>query len=802
MGALEQRNADDADAPWRGLRVFAGAVDEPRARRATDALLLVVATIGLLVLSVAAVPTPGFARALATYLATWPGVLDALWQIFADMLIVVAVVILVTAAARRRWALVRDLVLAIAAAFVVSLVVGRIVVDSWPNVWESLRSAGPPPWYPSARIAVSASVVITASPHLTRPLRRVNRWIVGLAAVAAVVLGATTTLGAAASLLVATGAAAVVHVAFGSSGGRPRLDDVRLALREFGVATRCVGVADRQQAGLFLVRAEAADGSELAVKVYGRDAHDAALVSTVWRAVWLRDADAPIRLGRLQQAQHEAFVTLLARQAGIRTDGVVTAGATASDDALLVLRREGSRLADVVPEDRPSRLIARMWAVVDDLHGAGISHGQLDEHHFAVIGGELGVLGFRGAAVAPSAARRRADEAQALVTTALIAGQEAAVAAAHDALGAERLTAVLPFLQPAVLSRLQRQQSREAGLDLDALRTAAAAAAGTEAPALQQLHRITVGSILRVVLPAIALVALISALGSLDWNLLREQLAAATWWLVALGFIVSQLPRLTQAVSTLGASPVPLPLGPVYGLQLAVSYVNLAIPTSAARIAVNIRFFQRHGVPPGTAVAAGALDGFGGFVVQWAILLGLLLLTPVSLDLDLSADVVGSAARILGLVVVLAVVAVVVVLGVGRWRRFVLGWLRHLAVEAFAAIRGLRSPRRIGLLIGGNLATEVLFALALGTFTRALGYPIGLGELLLVNIGVALLSGLLPVPGGIGVAEGGLTFGLVQAGMPDEIAFGAVLMYRLSTFYLPPIWGYFSLGWLERNNHL
>jgi uncharacterized membrane protein YbhN (UPF0104 family) len=376
------------------------------------------------------------------------------------------------------------------------------------------------------------------------------------------------------------------------------------------------------------------------------------------------------------------------------------------------------------------------------------------------------------------------------------------VTATHDALGAERLTAVLPYLQPAILSKRQRQQSREAGLDLDALRTAAATAAGTEAPALQQLHRITIGSILRVVLPAIALIALISALGSLDWSVLREQLAAATWWLVAAGFVVSQLPRFTQALSTLGASPVPLPLGPVYGLQLAVSYVNLAIPTSAARIAVNIRFFQRHGVPPGTALAAGALDGFGGFVVQWAILLGLLLFSPVSLDLDLSADVVGSAARILVFVVVLAVIALAVVLGVARWRRFVLGWARHLAVEAFGAIRGLRSPRRLGLLIGGNLATEVLFALALGTFTRALGYPIGLGELLLVNIGVALLSGLLPVPGGIGVAEGGLTFGLVQAGMPDEIAFGAVLMYRLSTFYLPPIWGYFSLRWLERNNHL
>ena len=99
--------------------------------------------------------------------------------------------------------------------------------------------------------------------------------------------------------------------------------------------------------------------------------------------------------------------------------------------------------------------------------------------------------------------------------------------------------------------------------------------------------------------------------------------------------MVAQLPRLTQAVSTVGAAPVPLPLGPLYALQLAVSYVNLAIPSAAGRIAVNIRFFQRHGVAPGAALAAGALDGFAGFVVQAVVLAGLLLFTPASLDLDL-----------------------------------------------------------------------------------------------------------------------------------------------------------------------
>jgi glycosyltransferase 2 family protein len=106
------------------------------------------------------------------------------------------------------------------------------------------------------------------------------------------------------------------------------------------------------------------------------------------------------------------------------------------------------------------------------------------------------------------------------------------------------------------------------------------------------------------------------------------------------------------------------------------------------------------------------------------------------------------------------------------------------------------------MLIGGNLATGVLFAVALQTFARSLGYQIGLAELVLINVSVSLLSGLIPIPGGIGVVEGGLTFDLVRAGMPEEAAFAAVLIYRLATFYRPPIWGFFALRWLERNKHL
>ena len=67
---------------------------------------------------------------------------------------------------------------------------------------------------------------------------------------------------------------------------------------------------------------------------------------------------------------------------------------------------------------------------------------------------------------------------------------------------------------------------------------------------------------------------------------------------------------------------------------------------------------------------------------------------------------------------------------------------------------------------------------------------------------VSLFAGLLPIPGGVGVTEGGLIYRLTSFGVPQEAAFAAVILYRLGTFSLPPTWGFFSLRWLERNRYL
>jgi uncharacterized protein (TIRG00374 family) len=360
---------------------------------------------------------------------------------------------------------------------------------------------------------------------------------------------------------------------------------------------------------------------------------------------------------------------------------------------------------------------------------------------------------------------------------------------------------MLAYLQPPALTRRQLRQVSDDEIDLDDLRAAVSDAIGVDKLELQQLRRITVGSIIRVLLPALAVIAILATVSNISIDELIDDIKGAIWWLVALGFLIAQTPRVAQSMSTLGASPIPLPLGPVYALQLAMSYINLAIPSTAARVATSVRFFQRHGLATGAALATGAIDGFAGFVVQACLMLMFFLFTPLSLDLNFSG-VGGSIVNVLLIAVGIAIVAVIVMFAVEKWRRAVLGWLGHALADAWTAVRGIRTVKRVVLLFGGTLASDLLFALALTTFVRAFGYSVGFDEVLLVNIVVSLFAGLLPIPGGVGVTEGGLTYGLVQAGVPESTAFAAVILYRMSTFYLPPIWGYFAFRWLERNDHL
>jgi uncharacterized membrane protein YbhN (UPF0104 family) len=123
-----------------------------------------------------------------------------------------------------------------------------------------------------------------------------------------------------------------------------------------------------------------------------------------------------------------------------------------------------------------------------------------------------------------------------------------------------------------------------------------------------------------------------------------------------------------------------------------------------------------------------------------------------------------------------------------------------------AAWRNLRmlttDPGRVVHLLVANATAQLLYALALGATVRAFGGELTIAELLVVNTAVSLFSGLAPVPGGIGIAEAGLTAGLVAFGVPKAEAITTAASYRVMTCYLPPIGGFAALRWLGRHGYV
>ena len=85
---------------------------------------------------------------------------------------------------------------------------------------------------------------------------------------------------------------------------------------------------------------------------------------------------------------------------------------------------------------------------------------------------------------------------------------------------------------------------------------------------------------------------------------------------------------------------------------------------------------------------------------------------------------------------------------------------------------------------------------------QAVGGHLELGQAIFINIVVSVFAGLSPVPGGIGIAEAGLAAGLKGVGVPGDTAVAAVLLYRMCSYYLPPLWGWFAMQWLTKPDYL
>jgi glycosyltransferase 2 family protein len=664
--------------------------------------------------------------------------------------------------------------------------------------------------FPVLQIALFMAVATAALPYLARAVQRLIEIFIALVALASAVGGHGLPLNVLGSLAIGWGVTAAVRLVFGSPLGLPSAEDVRLLLEELGIRSSDVHPARRQVWGVAKFEATETGRADLSgrigIEVYGRDASDARLLTKAGRFLLYRDSGPSLTLTRLQQVEHEAYLTLRAGQAGVAVTEVIEAGtAGPSRDALLVCRLPpGTALSEVDAAGLSDVTLDEVYRQLLALRRARIAHGAISGDALLVdpAAQTVVVTDFRNVSASASPDQLDRDLAGAIAATAVVAGAERAAASAARCLEPQVLEGALRHLhKPALDPALGRSLRGKRGL-LEDVRQRAAQAKSIDLPKLVEPRRVSWPTLIMIIGSLIGGWALIGVL--IDVSKSFDTVIGADWLWVVIALVLAQLAYVASAVEGIGSVAGPLPFGRAVAVEIANSFSALAGGTAAV-FATRVRFYQQQGYDTTTALSSGAIMAASSWIAI-AVLFGVSLpFAWGSIHIDLTPESGGNSKLVWIILAVVVLVAVVtgLLLAVPRLRRLAAAKVLPKVHDIWGNLKQVASsPRKLGLLVGGSFAQELLVAMALSVSLRAFDDHLRLPTLIVVITLAGIIGGISPSPGGMGVVEAGMILGLTAAGVSEADATAAVFIQRLFTSYLPPIWGWITLLWLRKREYL
>jgi uncharacterized protein (TIRG00374 family) len=776
-GGTTRRRASDA---FRlGLAIIAVAVSIPVMRANSAAELSIVR----------AVHPPS---AAISWLVT-----SAFWLGSAGVIVLLAVVgLLVPRLTAVRWAAVAGgLTWGVCALLGVVLgsAAGRPPVDALAGV-----DAG----YPVTQLAVAVAVAAIALPYLSRPMHRLVSLLLTLAVLAGICGGQALPVNALSSIALGWGVAAAVHLAVGSPLGLPSAAEITEWITDLRMTARDITRAPRQVWGVEQFTGHDEAGKTIELSVYGRDASDARMLAKLWRFCLYRDSGPTLILDRLQQVEHEAYLTLMAGRAGVLVPDVLGAGRFGpSGDAALVTRLpDGPALSQADGAGLADATLDEILLAVVRLREARIAHGALGADTIIVSDRGICVRDFRCASASAPAGRLDGDLAAALAAMAMRAGPERTAAAAARVLDADTARGALVHLQRSGLDPVTVAALKDHKDLLPRLREAVAAGAGIEVPKLAEAKRVSWPNLLFAVGSLIGIWLIIGILSDAGDSL--DAIKGASWGWVALTFVFAQLPVVAEGWALVGAAVGQIPFGRCVALETSNTFTAL-VGGDVAVFALRVRFFQRQGYDAEAAVSAGAIATTASWTVKTLLFL---VAIPFAVgSFHAPSDSGGDQAAVwIILAVILAVgIAATLIALVPRLRRLVSRKIRPHLLNIWANVKTIATePHKIVYVLAGSTLAQLLVILALGASLHAVGQHASIATLIAVNTLAAILGGAVPVPGGLGVVEAGLIAGLTSVGIPQDQAVAAVLIQRLFTSYLPPVWGFLTLTWMRRREYV
>ena len=795
---------------WRSV-IFAPVGDGQRRRRGSDGLRLAAAVLALVCCLLVIRYDSRIDRAIVQVIHPPPRSITWLVTVvYQAGSFGVAIALVALALVARRWTVARDIGLSAAGTAVVS---GILVVLLGSNGGRpgGIVINGYYMRFPVLQVAVFMAVATAALPYLARGVQRLIEIFIAVVALASAVGGHGLPLNVLGSLAIGWGVTAVVRLVFGSPLGLPSTDDVRLLLEDLGICSGGVHAAARQVWGVAkyeateMPRADS-PGQRLDIDVYGRDAADAKLLTKAGRFLLYRDSGPSLTITRLQQVEHEAYLTMRAGQLGVAVPEIAAAGtAGPSKDALLAYRLPaGIALSEADPADISDVTLDDLYRQLLTLRRARIAHGAISGDALLVDSATetTVVTDFRNATASASPDQLDRDLAGAIAATAVAVGAERAADAAARCLTPEMLEGALRHLHKPALDPALGRSLRGRRELLPDVRQRAAQAKSIDVPKLAEPRRVSWPTLIMIIGSLIGGWALIGVL--IDVSQSFDTVIGADWLWVVMAFVLAQLAYVASAVEGIGSVPGPLPFGRAVAVEVAKAFSALAGGTPAV-FATRVRFYQQQGYDATVALSSGAIMTASSWIAMTVLFLVSLPFAWGSIHLEATPESGGDSKLVWIILAVVVLVAIVagVALAVPRLRRLAAEKMRPKVRDIWGNLKQVASsPRKLVLLVGGSVGSELLVAMALSVSLRAFDDHLRLPVLIVVITLAGIIGGISPSPGGMGVVEAGMILGLTAAGVSEADATAAVFIQRLFTSYLPPIWGWATLVWMRKREYL
>ena len=192
------------------------------------------------------------------------------------------------------------------------------------------------------------------------------------------------------------------------------------------------------------------------------------------------------------------------------------------------------------------------------------------------------------------------------------------------------------------------------------------------------------------------------------------------------------MPQFSGSVALMGAVSRPLPFGPVLAEQFANNFTGL-IGGTMATTALVIRFFQKQGLKVAVAASSGVMNALAGGIVQIVLVtVGLLVTSTQFVPSSVGGGGIGRLI-VIGIIVIGVAVSIALLVPKLRAADPPNGRSPGRGRTRQPAGASSRARARPSMIFGGNLCSQIAYALVLDAALHAYGASLPLADLIVIN---------------------------------------------------------------------